>query len=68
MALAEEKDYYRITEVSKEFYMWEAGCKDQRKMSEAEYKLWTLRIQLIIAQQMSVLSSHLKTVVSLRKD
>lgn len=59
----EEKDYLKITSVSKEFYMWESTCKDQKKMSEAEYKLWTLKIQLIIAQQLSVVSGYLGKIV-----
>lgn len=63
-----DQDYLKITEVSKQFYMWESTCRAQKTMSEAEYKLWTLRINLIIAQQLSVLSSHMGKVVGLKKD
>ncbi len=62
----EERDYLKITEVSRQFYMWEATCKEKKAMSEAEYKLWALKIQLIMAQQLSVLSGHLRTVVGLK--
>lgn len=68
-----EKDYYLITGMTESFRAWEKRFSDGPKTPEAlevftaQGRAWELRFQLAIAQQLSVISSHLGAIVSSSK-
>ena len=74
------KDYFLITGMTEEFRKWDAetrrmntnpgeGPNDKgwQSMTLVQARLWELRIQLAIAQQLSVISSHLGQIVGQSK-
>lgn len=63
-----KKDFYLITGMTESFRAWDkslkaTGSRAQTEACEAEARVWELRFQLAIAQQLSVISAHLGQIV-----
>jgi hypothetical protein len=67
------KDYYLITGMTESFRAWEKRSTEGTKTPQdveilmAQGRVWELRFQLAIAQQLSVISSHLGQIVESSK-
>jgi hypothetical protein len=55
------KDFYRITEISAEFEQWQSTRPLDNPMQEIQ--LWQAQFLLAIAQQLSMVASHLGKIV-----
>lgn len=58
------KSYFLVTGMSSAFRLFEDKLKkENREMSEDEFRMWSLRCQLAQAQQQSMISTALGKIV-----
>jgi hypothetical protein len=58
------KSYFLLTGMSSHFRLFEDKLKkENREMSDDEYRMWNLRCQLAQAQQLSMISTALGKIV-----
>jgi hypothetical protein len=60
--MSESKDFYKITDLSLHFKAWQSEQKPLDSVMH-EIQLWQARFMLGIAQQLSVIASHLGKIV-----
>ena len=60
--MSEKNDFYKITEMSARFRDWQGEQKALDSPMQ-EIQLWQARFMLAIAQQLSVVASHLGKIV-----
>lgn len=61
----ERKTYYSVMELSEAFNVAMAGNSERGTISTPELHLWQVKIQLAIAQQLTVISKHLGDFLAL---
>lgn len=61
------KDFFKVTEMSGSFRVWCQTRKDE-DMKAVELRLWELKFQLTIAQQLTIIAGHLGTIVGKSKE
>jgi hypothetical protein len=58
---SEEKSYFKITELSREFDEWEATINNP---AQTDIQIWQVKMMLAIAQQLTMVAKHLGKIVS----
>jgi hypothetical protein len=64
--MSEQKDYYNVRAMSAQFRKWD-GDRAPEEQKPQNIKLWELRFQLAIAQQLTIISAHLGAIVGKAK-
>lgn len=57
-------DFYKITDLSEEFKRWEDDPESVKVLPvQTEVQLWQAKFMLAIAQQLSIVASHLGKII-----
>ena len=67
--MSERKDFYKITELSNRFHDWKRNDPPKDPLPvQTEIQYWQACFMLAIAQQLSVIASHLGKIVGKAED
>jgi len=66
--MSETKDFYKVTDLTKIFQGWESENQNSLETPMLEIQLWQARFMLAMAQQLSMIASHLGKIVRKAED